>query len=61
MFDLSLLLHGFTARATRPIASGEADPQRDERSAHRSERPARVGERVFTEALAGLGHPLNAG
>jgi hypothetical protein len=61
MFDLSLLLHKFAGREPRLLEAGEVPVLRSERVTRPTERPARVGDRVFTEALAGLGHPLNAG
>ncbi|WP_062209426.1 hypothetical protein [Aureimonas sp. AU12] len=61
MFDLSLLLHKFAGREPRLLEAGEVMSPRAKLTAVSFERSARVGDRVFTEALAGLGHPLNAG
>jgi len=58
MFDLSLLIRTLTQPVPRPQAG-------DEPSAvpflHDRPMRTRPGERMFSDALSGLGQPMNAG
>lgn len=58
MFDLSLLIRTLTQPVPRPQAGGEpsAVPVLHDRPMR-----ARPGERMFSDALSGLGQPMNAG
>ncbi|MBB3996990.1 hypothetical protein [Aureimonas pseudogalii] len=58
MFDLSLLIQTLTRSA--PLPQDAAEPGATPDARDRLKR-ARSGERLFSDALSGLGQPLNAG
>jgi hypothetical protein len=58
MFDLSLLIQTLTRPV--PLPQDAAEPGATHAARDRLSR-ARPGERMFSDALSGLGQPLNAG